>query len=304
MMETSLPGVSIIIPNYNYAHFLPRCLDSLKCQSYSKWEAFVVDNNSSDPSQKVVSSAGDPRIKLINFSNDGIIARSRNFGVSLANYPFVAFLDSDDFWHPEKLSIQMKSLRQGWDLSYHGVKLVGNKKHVFSSWGLGHNPTERLLTHGNPIVTSSVVLKKQFFESVEGFPEDEDFLTVEDYYLWLRLAQSKAKFLHIPKKLGYYRIHQSMSFSPRSVESIDHVSTIFLEGMSPIVKKRHLGFVGYDKGMRHLAQKHWSESLENFVVSARLATWRFRWRAVVRIIEVWLKAQGVTLRKHGQKTAG
>ena len=304
MMETSLPGVSIIIPNYNYAHFLPRCLESVKCQSFSKWEAFVVDNKSSDDSQNVVTAAGDPRIKFVSFSNDGIIARSRNFGASLANYPFLAFLDSDDYWHPEKLSIQMGSHGQGWDLSYHGVKLVGKKKRSFSSWGLGQNPTERLLTHGNPIVTSSVVLKKQFFESVEGFPADEDFMTVEDYYLWLRLAQSKAKFFHIPKKLGYYRIHQSMSSSPTAVESIDCVSRIFLEGMSPIVNKRHLGFAGYDKGMRHLAHKHFSESLENFAVSARNATWRFRWRAIVRIIEVWLRAKALNLLKHGQKTAG
>lgn len=102
-MSLSSTGVSIVIPNFNYGHHLGECLNSLLAQTHSQWEAIVVDNFSSDDSEQIAIAAADPRIRFVKFSNGGVIARSRNFGVGLARYPFVAFLDSDDFWHPEKL---------------------------------------------------------------------------------------------------------------------------------------------------------------------------------------------------------
>lgn len=280
-------GVSIVIPNYNYAHFLVDCLESLKLQTFSNWEAFVIDNDSSDDSEAVVKSFGDPRIKFVSFSNGGIIARSRNYGATLANFPYLAFLDSDDMWDPEKLSYQLRDQGREWDLSYHAVQLVGGSSRGFQSWGLGLRPTETLLTRGNPIVTSSVLLRKSLFESASGFPEGREFIAVEDYYLWLRLSQMNAKFLHIPKKLGSYRIHNSASRSSDNSTNIDSVSKVFLAGAPPVVRRQHLGFASYDKGMHFFKQRDLSASLAEFFAAAKRATWRFRWRALVRIVQVW-----------------
>lgn len=97
------PGVSIVIPTYNHEAFLGAALSSVVSQTYTNWEAIVVNNFSTDGTEALVYSFNDPRIKLVNFHNNGIIGAARNQGINLAIYPFVAFLDSDDTWLPTKL---------------------------------------------------------------------------------------------------------------------------------------------------------------------------------------------------------
>ena len=97
------PLVSVVIPTFNHAPLLKRALDSVVAQTYSDWEAIVVNNFSTDETIDVVNSFKDDRIKLVNFKNNGIIAASRNQGIKLAQGKFVAFLDSDDNWYPKKL---------------------------------------------------------------------------------------------------------------------------------------------------------------------------------------------------------
>ena len=92
MSSFSLPLVSIIIPTYNHAHLLPTALNSLISQTFINWEAFVVNNFSADDTISVVESFNDPRIKLYNFANNGIIAKARNYGLSLSKAPFIGFL--------------------------------------------------------------------------------------------------------------------------------------------------------------------------------------------------------------------
>src|SRR3989338_2810117 len=97
------PIVSIVIPTYNRACDLERALKSVLAQTYSNWEALVVDNHSSDNTDDVVKSLNDSRLKLFKIHNDGVIAASRNAGVKHATGEYIAFLDSDDWWMPQKL---------------------------------------------------------------------------------------------------------------------------------------------------------------------------------------------------------
>src|SRR4051812_44716056 len=105
MIRAVNPLVSVVIPTYNHAQFLGRALGSVIAQTYTNWEAIVVDNHSQDDTDAVVASQSDPRIKLLKIHNNGVIAASRNKAMREARGEWIAFLDSDDAWYPEKLAV-------------------------------------------------------------------------------------------------------------------------------------------------------------------------------------------------------
>ena len=86
------PFVSIVIPTYNHANFLGKALESVITQTFTNWEAIVVDNQSTDHTSQVISKFNDHRIKYIKISNYGIIAKSRNLGINVAKGEWIAFL--------------------------------------------------------------------------------------------------------------------------------------------------------------------------------------------------------------------
>ena len=103
--------VSVIIPSYNRAHTLRRSIDSVLAQTYSNLEVIIVDDGSTDDTETVVRAIPDPRVRYIRQKNQGACA-ARNHGVDLAKGEFIAFHDSDDLWHPEKLEKQLKALQE------------------------------------------------------------------------------------------------------------------------------------------------------------------------------------------------
>ena len=98
-----LPFFSVVIPTYNCAEFLQRSLESVFSQTYQDFEVIVIDNSSTDNTENVLDSVDDKRLTVIKVNNNGIIAHSRNKGIENAKGKWVAFLDSDDIWKPEKL---------------------------------------------------------------------------------------------------------------------------------------------------------------------------------------------------------
>ncbi len=203
------PTLSIIIPTYNHAHFLRTALDSIRAQTFDGWEAIVVNNFSEDGTVDVVQSYNDPRIQLVNFANQGIIAAARNHGLSLTQAPFVAFLDSDDFWYPQKLQHCMDKLADGYDLVCHAEIWAGpGERRRTMHYGPEARATyESLLLEGNCISTSAVVVRREWLERVGGFSVQPEFVTAEDYELWLKLARDGAKIGFIDEVLGEYLIH-------------------------------------------------------------------------------------------------
>ena len=133
-------GVSIVIPTYNHEAFLGAALSSVVNQTYTNWEAIVVNNFSTDGTEALVHSFNDPRIKLVNFHNNGIIGAARNQGINLAINPFVAFLDSDDTWLPTKLEKCVAALTNGADLVCHGENWIDETSH---SRAVFYGPTAR-----------------------------------------------------------------------------------------------------------------------------------------------------------------
>lgn len=204
--------VSVIIPTYNHAHFIGRALQSVINQTYVHWEAIVIDNHSADNTDEVVLGFKDDRIKLIKIRNQGIIAASRNAGLKLASGEWVAFLDSDDAWHSNKLELCLGKLQQDFDLVCHAENWINQKSIPPSVRPVVYGPERRasfesLLFSGNAISTSAVVVRRTHLLTVGFFTEDSAINTAEDYELWLRLARAGIRIGFLPQVLGEYIIH-------------------------------------------------------------------------------------------------
>ncbi len=203
-----LPLVSIVIPTYNHAHFLGKALQSVIDQTYPNWEAIVVDNHSSDKTVEVVEGMRDPRIRLLNIDNCGVIAASRNLGISESHGEWLAFLDSDDFWYPAKLQKCLDQLSRGYDLVCHGERWLGNGRDRQVMYGPESRATyHSLLFDGNCLSTSAIVMKRENAIAAGGFLEEPEIVTAEDYDFWLRLARAGARIGFVNEFLGEYTIH-------------------------------------------------------------------------------------------------
>ena len=220
------PAVSVVIPTYNHAQFLGPALQSVRDQTFTDWEAIVVNNFSEDNTVDVVAAFNDPRIRLENFRNNGIIAASRNHGWRLARGGLIAFLDSDDLWYPSKLAQCVARLATDCDLVCHGERWVGNGQDRAVHYGPAPRATyEALLFEGNCVSTSAVVVKRGHLAAVGGFCEDAAIVTAEDYELWLRLAQAGARIGFIDDILGEYRLHAGNQSGAvlRNMAAVDEV---------------------------------------------------------------------------------
>jgi teichuronic acid biosynthesis glycosyltransferase TuaG len=220
-----VPVVTVIIPTYNHAHFLREALQSLCAQTFPDWEAIVVNNFSEDDTVAVVESFADSRITLVNFRNSGIIAASRNRGIELARGKYLAFLDSDDTWYPEKLARCLEQFKEGIGLVSHGLHWIGDQERDMYCGPEQMATFDALLDHGNCITPSATVVLKQWVESVGGFAENPEIVTSEDYHLWIKLSQAGMKMRFIRELLGQYRVHagnQSGSVL-RHLNSVLHV---------------------------------------------------------------------------------
>jgi glycosyltransferase involved in cell wall biosynthesis len=219
------PLFSIVIPTYNHASFINRCLDSVVAQTYSNWEAIVVNNYSEDNTIELVNGYNNYRIRLINFRNNGIIAASRNTGIREAKGEWICFLDSDDWWAPTKLQTCFEHINDHLDLVYHSLKIIGEapilfRRKTIKSWQVKTPVIIDLLVNGNPITNSSVVVRKSLLYQIGGIDENVEMVACEDYNTWLRIAQITDAFFYIPQTLGAYMVHEaSISQKDMSIPS-------------------------------------------------------------------------------------
>lgn len=201
------PVVTVVIPTYNHAHFLRDALNSLREQTYTDWEAVVVNNFSEDDTIAVVESFADSRILLENFRNNGSIGASRNRGIALARGRYVAFLDADDTWYPDKLARCMEYFDSDVGLVSHGLRWIGDQERDVFCGPEQRATFDGLIDGGNCITPSATVVRKDLLESVGCFSVDQAIVTSEDYHLWIKLAQAGIKMHFIREVLGQYRVH-------------------------------------------------------------------------------------------------
>jgi len=205
------PAVSVVIPAYNAAAFIQKTLASVAAQTYSDYEIVVIDDGSSDDTgtivQEYLKRQGLPGA-CIRQENKGI-AGARNTGVRRARGRWIAFLDHDDAWFPDKLRIIMEefSLYPEAGLVCHNENIVEEGRWV----GMGrYGPWTprmytRLLFKGNTLSPSCVTVKREKVLEVGGFRENPEFNTVEDYDLWMRLSRV-CRFHFTDHVLGEYQL--------------------------------------------------------------------------------------------------
>jgi teichuronic acid biosynthesis glycosyltransferase TuaG len=198
-------NISVIVTTYNRPKLLKETLDSILNQTYVDFELIVVDNNSNYDFFKLIKSFNDKRIIAYQNENNGIIAVNRNFGIRKAKGQYIAFCDDDDLWVKNKLELQAKIvLNNNVDFISSNVFLFN--KNIDNIIGKTNNRLVFSLNdflNKNHINTSTVLAKKS---TLLKFNESADYITVEDYQLWLKLYQNKYKFSFINTPLVYYRI--------------------------------------------------------------------------------------------------
>lgn len=208
--SSQIATVSVIVPTFNHAKFLSQALQSIIEQSHQNWEAIIVNNFSTDDTSQIIESFNEPRFKVVNFQNNGVIAASRNEGIRRSSAPFIAFLDSDDMWYSEKLSRCLVELEGGNDLVCHGERWVSaDTRQRNIVYGPSSNAThDKLLFRGNCLSTSATIVRRDILNQVGGFSEDSTFTTAEDYELWLKISQITSGFIFLDEILGEYRRHE------------------------------------------------------------------------------------------------
>ena len=187
-----MPRVSVIIPTYNQASYLPAAIKSVLEQTFQDFEIIVVNDGSTDNTSQEVINFSDPRLRYFSQENRGLSA-ARNTGIQASVGEYIAFLDSDDVWLPQKLELQVALLdsRPEAALIYSDACLFDDRtgavtgkfldgKRVFSGKVLKH------LLSIQFIKPSTVVVRRGVFETVGRF--DESIREVQDREMWLRIA--------------------------------------------------------------------------------------------------------------------
>ncbi|MCL6557363.1 MAG: glycosyltransferase [Firmicutes bacterium] len=209
-MEERPPTVSVIIPTYNRAHLIGRAIRSVLEQTYQDFEIIVVDDGSSDNTEEVVKSFNDPRIRYIRHEQNRGGSAARNTGIRAARGEYIAFLDSDDEWLPEKLERQVQTLinlDEATGLIYTGLRFVGHNGAIireqqprFKGYLL-----ENLLRRNVIGTTSSVMVRRSCIQRVGLF--DEVLPSRQDLDLWVRIAK-EFKIDCVPEVLTVHYVHE------------------------------------------------------------------------------------------------
>ncbi len=203
---------SIILPVYNAAATISDTLVSVLNQTHKNFEIIIINDGSTDHSLDIISKFDDCRIQVFDISNSGGPARPRNIGLSFASGDWVAFIDSDDLWHVDKLKIISETLEiEELDFISHGTKMYNLENH----YSFIHFPQVqnfsylKLLINGNTFVLSSIIISRSFLVSRNlKFKESSSFSSVEDFQFILecfKLSTLKVKILS--QILTTYIIH-------------------------------------------------------------------------------------------------
>ncbi|QSP93524.1 glycosyltransferase [Marinobacter salinisoli] len=218
-----LPLVSVVMPVYNNERFISESILSALNQSHRNIEIIVVDDGSTDLSAKKAEAFGE-KVRVVTQKNSGAAA-ARNRGVLESQGEFVAFLDSDDIWEPEKLESQLKNMKDfRWSYTdaifYGGINDGLTDSHFTKKYdGV---ILDKIITC-NFIGTSSVLLTKELFLEAGGF--DESLRSIQDWDFWCRVSAICA-VKHISEPLVKYRVHSSSISRNARKNIVNHIKVI------------------------------------------------------------------------------
>ncbi len=215
--------VSIITPTYNHSSYIAECIASAQSQSYSNWEMIIIDDGSTDDTYAIAQSFAkkDARIKVFTQKNIGIfrLAESYNFALEQSKGKYIAVLEGDDVWLPEKLELQIEGLEADDELvlsygkayssssnlseNYSLSDLSGFQSEVLTNSPIG-KATEVLLFR-NFLVALTVVVRRSSLENIGGFKQSHG-LPLVDLTTWIELSL-QGKFYPVHEPLGKWRFY-------------------------------------------------------------------------------------------------
>jgi len=217
------PLVSIIIPAYNCASYLAETVKSVQQQTCPHFEIIIINDGSTDATLEVAEELAqtDSRIRVLSRTNSKQ-GKTRNAGVAAASGQYIAFLDGDDIWFPNKLELQIAAIEaQAVDLVFSGGFIclnndLNSREHTFQITQkiFDRNDLE-LFYRQNQIPTSTVVCTKAAFEKAGGFDEEVEVQNCEDYLFWVRMLDKECRFYGLDENLILYRVHPSSSTATR-----------------------------------------------------------------------------------------
>jgi teichuronic acid biosynthesis glycosyltransferase TuaG len=182
--------VSVIIPTYNRAHTLLKCINSALAQTHPVQEVIVCDDGSTDGTKEIVNTISDKRVKYLDCGRNGRPAIPRNQGIKASSGEWLAFLDSDDEWLPEKLKKQYHQLQQSGNMASctNALRIVPGQELNKPLLDFHASSISFLrLVQSNEVICSSAMVHRSVIQKAEGFPEEIELKALEDYALWLRI---------------------------------------------------------------------------------------------------------------------
>jgi len=220
--------ISIIVPAYNAEQTLLETIASVLQQTFSEFELIVINDGSTDQTLKLLSTVEDPRLKVFSYPNGGLPV-ARNRGISHAAGEFIAFLDADDLWTPDKLELQLAALQKcpeagvaySWTCN---MDEKGKSFHAGESVFFEGNVYPQLLLINFIANGSNILIRREAIESVGEF--DPTLASCEDWEFYLRLA-ARWTFVVVPKVQILYR--QSSGAMSSKIEVMEKYSLIVIE---------------------------------------------------------------------------
>lgn len=217
------------MPAYQAGRWISGSIDSVLKQTFLDWELIIVDDGSTDQTAEICElyTAKDPRIQY-HYQLNGRQGKARNLGIRHARGKYLAFLDADDLWVPEKLERSLELMdATGCDMISTGAwEWDGNsdlpdcrQKDLEETLYTRENALYPFAL-GNRIALLAVVVSREAVDAVGGFDEDKSLASAEDYDLWIRLLLAGYRIQSIKEPLAIYRIH------PSSSTHGDHLATL------------------------------------------------------------------------------
>ena len=248
---------SVIIPCYNQSHFLADALVSLLAQSYSNWEAIIVNDGSTDNTDDVAKAwcKKDFRIKLISSTNNGLSA-ARNRGIDLSKGQYISFLDADDKFAVNHLESISKVLNDGFDIVFSGYSYFSDELLNCHTVNLNKELEFKLILQGNIVPPVSVALKKSVLLETGRF--DVSLNSAEDWDLWIRCYKVNARLGISVSATAFYRISTN-SMSRQFLVMYNSLKHVYLQAHQvderlsiELVGNRENKLISFDPIKRHL----------------------------------------------------
>lgn len=214
---------SVIIPLYNKAPYVAKAIESVLGQTYRDFEVIVIDDGSIDQSLEVAKTFENKSITIVSQPNSGV-STARNNGVKLAKYPYICFLDADDWWHPTFLEEMKRLITDFPDAGIYGsgYYIVKNGQERIAPIGVPQGFERGIIDYCEvyaktlcmPLTSISVAIPKHIFDEEEGFKSK--LKLGEDFDLWIRIIL-KHKAILVNKPLAYY--NQDVEVNNRAIGS-------------------------------------------------------------------------------------